>query len=76
MQDICVVNIFQETVDHIVAGCPELAKAEPTMTQQSCHIYITHTGASAKSKLRGTLIVAAIFPWPHTVTEKDDITIL
>ena len=64
---------FQETIDHIVAGCPEMAKTEYLHRHNKAATYLhwnicKEFNINTKSK------------WyehePQTVSEKDDITIM
>ena len=64
---------FQETIDHIVAGCPELAKTEYLHRHDKAASYL-HWNICKE------LNINVEEKWyehePQTVTEKDNITIL
>ncbi|XP_068720702.1 uncharacterized protein [Montipora capricornis] len=64
---------FQETIDHIVAGCPELAKTESLHRHDKATSYLHW-------KICKDLNINVEEKWyehePQTVTERDNITIL
>ena len=64
---------FQETIDHIAAGCPELAKTEHLHRHDKVAMYL-HWYICKE------LNINKEEKWlkhePHTVTEKDNITVL
>ena len=64
---------YQETIDHIVAGCPELAKTEYLHRHDKAASYL-HWNICKE------LNINVEEKWyehePQTITERDDITIL
>ena len=64
---------FQETIDHIVAGCPQLAKAEYLHRHNKAVTYLHWN-------ICNEMNIDTNEKWckhePQTVTEKDNITIL
>ena len=63
---------FQETIDHIVAGCPQLAKAEYLHRHNKAATYLNWN-------ICNEMNIDTNEKWckhePQTVTEKDTITI-
>ncbi len=64
---------YEETIDHIISGCPELAKTEYIHRHNKVAAYIHW-------KLLGVYNINKSEKWynhePQTVTESDDVTIL
>ena len=67
------INKSQETIDHIVSGCPELAKTEYIHRHNSVAAYI-HWKICKEYELQ---TADKLYEHdPKTVEQKDDITIL